>query len=185
VTTWSELEEVEGVDWASLNTWDVAESADDIVAVLLWLVDDQRTTALSVTTVPELSLTSPKLARVLDLLNVWASTDRLEESDGGRGLPQGTTSDSGRGNDERDFWDLADAVAASEEESSARGCSDGRDSSKTLLAKVDLLVPLAPDLGRREHATRTTLVTERGLTGTVSTTTRDTRNTGDSTSCVV
>jgi len=49
-----------------------------------------------------------------------------------------------------------------------------------LLAKVDLLVPLAPDLGRREHATRAALVTEGGLTGTVSTTTRDTRDTGDS-----
>jgi hypothetical protein len=49
-----------------------------------------------------------------------------------------------------------------------------------LLAKVDLLVPLAPDLGGREHATGTALVTEGGLTGTVSTTTRDTRDTGDS-----
>jgi hypothetical protein len=49
-----------------------------------------------------------------------------------------------------------------------------------LLAKVDLLVPLAPDLGRREHATGAAHVTEGGLTGTVSTTTRDTRNTGDS-----
>lgn len=49
-----------------------------------------------------------------------------------------------------------------------------------LLAKVDLLVPLAPDLGGSEHATRTALVTEGGLTGTVSTTTRDTGDTGDS-----
>lgn len=49
-----------------------------------------------------------------------------------------------------------------------------------LLAKVDLLVPLAPDLGRREHATGAALVTEGSLTGTVSTTTRDTGDTGNS-----
>jgi hypothetical protein len=44
-------------------------------------------------------------------------------------------------------------------------------------------VPLAPDLGGSEHATGTALVTEGSLTGTVSTTTRDTGNTGDSTAC--
>jgi hypothetical protein len=42
-------------------------------------------------------------------------------------------------------------------------------------------VPLAPDLGGSEHATGTALVTERSLTSTVSTTTRDTGDTSDST----
>jgi hypothetical protein len=41
-------------------------------------------------------------------------------------------------------------------------------------------VPLAPDLGRSEHATGTAHVTEGGLTSAVSTTTRDTGDTGDS-----
>ena len=49
-----------------------------------------------------------------------------------------------------------------------------------LLALVDLDVPLAPDLGGREHAAGTAHVTEGGLTGTVSTTTGDTGDTGDS-----
>jgi hypothetical protein len=49
-----------------------------------------------------------------------------------------------------------------------------------LLAQVDLLMPLSPDLGGCEHATASALVTEGGLTSAVSTTTRDTRNTGDS-----
>ena len=48
------------------------------------------------------------------------------------------------------------------------------------LANVDLLVPLAPDLGRGEHTTGTALVTESGLSGTVSTTTGDTGDTSDS-----
>jgi hypothetical protein len=50
----------------------------------------------------------------------------------------------------------------------------------SLLALVDLDVPLAPDLGRGEHATGSAHVTEGSLTGTVSTTTGDTGDTGDS-----
>lgn len=51
----------------------------------------------------------------------------------------------------------------------------------SLLALVDLDVPLAPDFGRSKHTARSTHVTKGSLTGTVSTTTRDTRNTSDST----
>lgn len=42
-------------------------------------------------------------------------------------------------------------------------------------------MPLSPDLGRGEHTTRTALVTESSLTSTVRTATRDTGDTGDST----
>jgi hypothetical protein len=42
-------------------------------------------------------------------------------------------------------------------------------------------VPLAPDLGRGEHATGTAHVTEGSLTGTVGSSTRDTGNTGNGT----
>lgn len=42
-------------------------------------------------------------------------------------------------------------------------------------------MPLAPDLGGSEHATRAAHVTERSLTSTVSSSTRDTGNTGDGT----
>jgi hypothetical protein len=43
-------------------------------------------------------------------------------------------------------------------------------------------VPLAPDLGGSEHTTGAAHVTERSLTGTVCTSTRDTGNTGNGTS---
>jgi hypothetical protein len=45
---------------------------------------------------------------------------------------------------------------------------------------VDLLVPFPPHLGRGEHTTGTALVTEGSLTSAVSTTTRDTGDTGNS-----
>jgi hypothetical protein len=54
-----------------------------------------------------------------------------------------------------------------------------------LLSQVDLLVPLAPDLGRGEHATGSAHVTEGSLTSTVSSASRDTRNTGNSATCEV
>lgn len=51
-----------------------------------------------------------------------------------------------------------------------------------LLALVDLDMPLAPDLGRGKHAAGSAHVTKGSLTGTVSTTTRDTGDTSNSTS---
>ena len=54
-----------------------------------------------------------------------------------------------------------------------------------LLVLVDLDVPLAPDLGRGEHATGAAHVTEGSLTGAVGTTTGDTGDTGNSATCVV
>ena len=56
--------------------------------------------------------------------------------------------------------------------------------NSSLLAKVDLLVPLSPDLGRSEHATRSAHVTESSLSSTVSSSSRDTRNTGNGTTCI-
>lgn len=179
VTTWCELEEVQCVDGAGLDTGDVAESSDNVLAVLLWLVDDERTAALLVAAVPELALSCAELAGVLDLLDIGIGTDSLEETDSGGGLLDGTTGESGGGNDEWDLWDGGDVVATGEKEGGARGGGDGRGSRETLLAKVDLLVPLAPDLGGCEHATRTAHVTVCSLTGTVSTTTGHTWDTCD------
>ena len=91
-------------------------------------------------------------------------------------------------------------MTAGEEESRDRGSSQGRNGSESptkvslvdleigvgssLLAKVDLLVPLSPDLGRSEHATRSAHVSESSLSSTVGSSSRNTRNTGNSTTCI-
>lgn len=199
VTTRGELEEVEGVDVAGLDTGDVAESLDELLAILGRVVDDERTAALDVAAVPQLTLASAELAGVLDLLDLGGGTDGVEEVDGLGGLLEGTVGEGGAGDDERDLGDGTDTVATGEEKGSAGRSSDGGNGGETpvllsaflslhllafwlcvLLAKVDLLVPLAPDLGGREHATGTALVTEGGLASAVSTTTGDTGDTGDS-----
>lgn len=185
VATGSELEQVQAVDGGSLDAGDVAEGGNELLAILLGLVDDQGAATLLMPPVPQLTLTGAELARSLDLLDVRAGTDGLEQSDGGRGLLDGVAGESGGRHNERDLGHGADVVTAGEEEGGGRRCGNGRSSCETLLVEVDLLVPLAPDLGRGEHATAAALVTEGGLTGTVSTTTRDTGNTGDSATCVV
>jgi len=181
VTTGGELEEVEGEDGGGLNTGDVAEGLDEVLAVGLGVVDDEGTAALAEAAVTELTLTSADLAGLLDLDEIGSGTDSLEEGDGGLGLGQGSTLEDLGVNDEGNLGDVGDTVTAGEEQSGGRRSSQSGGGSETTLANVDLLVPLAPDLGRGEHTTGTALVTEGSLTGTVSTTTGDTGDTGDST----
>jgi hypothetical protein len=205
VTTGGELEEVEGEDGRGLDTGDVAEGLDEVLAVGLGVVDNQGSAALAEAAVTELTLTGAHLAGLLDLDEVGSGTDGLEEGDGGLGLVQGV--DSLGVNDEGNLGDVGDTVTAGEEQSGGgRSSQSGGGSETTVgarllvpphsldvqfvqsdsnipLANVDLLVPLAPDLSRGEHTTGTALVTEGSLTGTVSTTTGDTGDTGDSTTC--
>lgn len=183
VTTGGELEEVQGENRGGLNTGDVAESLDELLAVDLGVVDNQRTAALAEAAVTQLTLTSTELAGLLDLDEVITSTKGLEEGNGGLGLGQGSTLEGLGLNNEGNLGDLGDTVATGEEEGGDGGSSQSRGGSEALLVQVELLVPLAPDLGGSEHATGTALVTEGSLTSTVGTTTRDTRNTGDSTTC--
>jgi len=134
-----------------------------------------------VAAVSQLTVTGAELARGLDLLDIGTGANGLEEVDGGGGLGDGGAGEGGRGNDKWDLWDGGDAVTAGEEKGGGGRGGESGGSSEALLSEVDLLVPLSPDLGRGEHATGTALVTKGGLTSTVSTTTRDTRNTCDGT----
>ena len=181
VTAGSELEEVESENRRGLNTGDIAESTDELLAINLGVVDNQRTAAGTEAAVTELTLTGTHLAGLLDLDEVVTGTESLEKGDGGLGLGQGSTLEGLGLNDEGNLWDLGDAVTAGEEKGRNGRSSQSGSGSETLLVQVDLLVPLAPDLGRSEHATRAALVTEGSLTGTVSTTTRHTGDTSDST----
>lgn len=181
VATRSELEQVEGGDGAGLDTGDVAEALDQVLAVSLSRVDDEGTTALAVAAATELALASTELLGASNLLEVGAGTDGLEEGDGSSSLGDGVSSNELRVDDKGDLRDAHDLVTTGQEKGSDGRGSNGRAGSVALLALVDLDVPLAPGLGRGEHAAGAAHVTEGGLTGTVSTGTRDTGNTGNST----
>jgi hypothetical protein len=173
VTTGGEAEEVEGADVGGLDTGKVAESLDD---TLVLVVDDQGTATLAVLAVAGLTLTGADLLRGDDLGNVGVSLEALESGDGLLGLLDRL---DGGGNDEGDLGDTLDAVTAGEDEGGEGSGGNSRDDSEALLVLVDLDVPLAPDLGGREHATATAHVTEGSLSGTVRSSTTDTGDTGD------
>jgi len=75
MSTWCELEEVQGEDRRGLNTGDIAESKGELLSIDGRVVDDERSTALSVTAATELTLSCAKLAGVLDLGDICGGTD--------------------------------------------------------------------------------------------------------------
>ncbi len=75
MTTGCELQEVEREHGRSFNAGDVAESADELFAIFVWVIDDQWAASLAVASTSKLSLPGTKFARSVDLVNVWACTD--------------------------------------------------------------------------------------------------------------
>lgn len=181
VTTGCELEEVEGGDGAGLDTGDVAEAVDELLAVGLGVVDDEGTTTLAVAAATELALTGANLLGALDLLDVGTGANGLEEGQSGSSAGNGVSGNKLGVDDEGNLGDGHDLVTTGQQQRRDGRGGNSRGNSVTLLALVDLDVPAAPDLGRGEHATGTAHVTESSLTSTVSTGTRDTRDTGDGT----
>ncbi len=132
VTTWCELKEVKSGNWASLNTWDVSESLDE---TFILVVNDERTTTLSVTPVPHLSLTGTDLSGVGDLDDIGVSLDGLEELNGDLGLGHGL---GGVGDDEGNLLDLLDSVTTGEDEGWESRGGKSRGHSVSALTLVDL-----------------------------------------------
>lgn len=142
VTTGGELEQVESSDGRGLNTGDVAESLDELLAVGLRVVDDERTTALAVAAATELTLTGAELLGVLGLLQVGAGTDSLEEGQGGSSAGDGASVEESRVDDEGNLSDGHDLVATGHQERSGSRSSQGRAGSITPETAVS--IPYTP-----------------------------------------
>ena len=127
-----------------------------------------------------LSFARAQLAGVLHFVQVGAGADGVEEADGGGGLADGAVAEDGAVDDEGHFGHGGDVVAAGEEEGGGRRGGDGGGGCEALLPQVDLLMPLAPDLGGSEHAARAALVAEGCLSGSMGTAAGDARDTCDS-----
>jgi hypothetical protein len=181
VTTRSKLEEVESGDGASLNTGDVAESGNELLAIGLRGVDDKRATSLAVSAATELALTGAELLGVLDLVDVLTGTNSLQEAESSGGLGNGGTLENSGVDNQRNLRDRVDLVSTGHKQRNGSRGSQGRNDGVSLLANSYLNVPLAPSLGRSKHTTGTTHVTERSLTRAMCTSTRNTRNTSNGT----
>jgi len=173
--TGSELKEVEPPDINNLYTGKIAESLDDTVVLV---VNNKRTTALTVSAVPQFTLSCAELARVGNLHNVLVCVETLEESNSLLGLFEGL----GLGGDnQRHFLNLLDTVTTSENKRRKSGGSKGRDSRETTLVLVDLDVPFAPSLGWCKHTSTSAHVTKSSLARAMSSSTANTGNTSDGT----
>ena len=126
MTAGSELEEVKRVDRAGLDAGDVAEGADQVLAVGLGVVDYQGAAALAVSAATELAFASAEFAGFLDFDDVGAGADEFEEGCGGGGLDQSGTFEGCARYDEGDLGDGGDAVPAGEEEGWNGAGGDGR-----------------------------------------------------------
>lgn len=129
MTTGGELKQVQGADGRGLNTGNVAETLDELLAINLRAVDNERTTALAVSATTELALASTELLGASDLVQVGTSSDSLEKGDGGSSAAQGTTVEQSRVDDERDLRDGHDLVTTSQQQRRGSRGSQGRASS--------------------------------------------------------
>lgn len=126
MATGRELEEVERVDRAGLNAGDVAEALDKLGAVVGRVVYDQGAAALAVPAASELALAGAQGPRLLDLLKVGTSTDRLQQTQSSRGLGQGSRLADSRVDNQGNFGNRADPVTAGEQErGNGRGSEGG------------------------------------------------------------
>jgi hypothetical protein len=127
------LKKVQGENSAGLNTSNVAECASQLLSVNSWVVDNERSTALTVTAATKLTLTGAKLAGCLNLLDIWGCTNSLQETESGGSSGNGSTGEDLGVNNERNFWDGGDLVTTGEEESWNGRSSKGRNGCESLL----------------------------------------------------
>jgi len=172
VTTGSELEEVQSRDAANVDTGEVSSGALDGVVVVT--VDDQGSLADGEATISNLAVASSGGLVVANAGKVAGNTEVVEGLEEGGGLLRVEVV-----NNKGELGHIVDLVASGHDKRTAGGGSEGGGNSVSLLVEVNLSVPFSLDRKRGEHATFTAHVTESTLTGTGSTRSRDSWDTGD------
>ena len=173
VSTRGQLKKVQSVNTAEFNAWKIAEG---LLETVIGGVDNEWSTTEGVATVTHLTLTGTDLLGVGSLVNITTGTDGDEDVLCLGSLLGGLNSVL---NNERDLRDVINDVTTSHHKSRDGRGGKSRSNGITLLGGVDLTVPLTPSLGWCEHASSTAHVTEGSLSGSGSTRTSDTRNTGN------
>lgn len=172
VTTWGKLEEVESVDIASVNTWQVAGGSSDIWVLVT--VNNEWTLSHLEAVVSHLVETSTGSLGGTD------SSEVLSDANGFEGSEESLGGVNVKGvNNEWELWDGVNVVTSGKDEWGNGGSSQSGGNSVSLLVGVDLSVPSSPDLEWGEHATLSAHVTESGLTGTGGTGATNSWNTSD------
>lgn len=95
VATRGQLEKVESIDRAGLNTGQVASTLDELGTINLGVVDDEGSTALAVTAASHLTLTSSQLLGLLSLDNIGRGAHSGQDGESVGGLSGGTSLEGG------------------------------------------------------------------------------------------
>jgi len=172
VTTRGELEEVESVDVASVNSGHVSSVLGDVGVVVV--VDNEGSSSDGESGVSHLTLTVSHGLGSTDSGEIGSGTVR------GEGLEHGTggLSRVDVGN-HGEFGDGVSSVSSGENEGSASGGSEASSDGVSLLVGVNLSVPFSPGSERGEHATLSAHVTEGSLSSSGGTRSGNSGNTGD------
>mmetsp|Transcript_46732 Transcript_46732/g.53903 ORF Transcript_46732/g.53903 Transcript_46732/m.53903 type:complete len:288 (-) Transcript_46732:4-867(-) len=175
-TSGSQRSQVHSVDVLDFQTGDI--SAGVLQLITVFVVDEERTSSLGVSSVSQFTLTSAELLGVLGSDNIFVGTDSLQDGDEISGL-----FDMGEViNNQRQFRDGVNLVSSGHDQSGDGGGSDSRSNSMSLLSHIDSSVPSSPHLSRGEHSSLSAHVTESSLSGSVGSRSRNSGNSGNSSS---
>ena len=144
---------------------------------LILIVDNKRTTFLNTSAIPHLAFACPKALRLVYLFDVGPGFDLLQEDMGFLGLVVRLDL---VGHNQGDFRNLFNTMSLSHHKGRNSSGSNGGTHSIPLLGNINLAMPTAVDLGRGKHMSATAHVSESTLAGAVSTTTTNTRDSGNS-----
>jgi hypothetical protein len=176
MSSWSELEDVESMDVASVNTWQVSSGSLQVAVSLV--VDDQWSLSQDVSGVSQFTLTGSGVSGFSNLVKIIRDTEWGEGGDKGFG---GTISEIV--DDEWELWNVLDEVTSSHNKRGNGRCSEGSGNSMSSLGDIDLSVPSSPDFKWSEHSSFSAHVTEGSLSWSGSTRSRDSWDTSYSSTC--
>lgn len=158
VTTGSELQYVESVDVADINTGDVSGSLGEVGFVV---VDKEGTLSHDVSRVSVFANTSSDFLGRSNLGEVIRYTEFFKNGQKLRGLLGSIEAF----NNHWEFSDVLNGVSTSHNKRSASRGGESGGNSVSSLVDVALSMPLSPDLERSEHSGLSSHVTEGSLTG--------------------
>lgn len=166
MSSWSELEDVESMDIASVNTWQV--SSGSLEFIISFVVDDKWSLSQDVSSVSEFTLTGSGVSGLSDLGEIIRDTEGGEGGEEGFG---GTISEVV--DDEWELWDVLNEMTSSHNKRGNGGSCEGSGNGMSSLGDIDLSVPSSPDFKWSEHSSFSAHVTEGSLTGSGGTRSRD------------
>lgn len=162
VTTWGELEDVESVNVASVNTWEVSSRSSEFSVVVT--VDDEWTLSEGESGVSVLTLTVSHGLGSSNSVKIIGDTEVVQSREEGSGVwnVEGV-------NDEWELWNVLDLVTSGLDKWSNGGGGESGGNSMSSLSDVASSVPVSPDLEWSEHSSLSAHVTEGSLTRSGST----------------